>query len=177
MARQLVCACLIINNSLSSKTCIFFKEKYVVNQSNYPNTVVEAVVMITSFGNNDTGGGRGNNKFTNKIPEGIVFIHLANQGNDCSNEDDGSVSLFDSTANNRGITDGNKLPDVLAPVVNNEFGNDNINKNIETNDDGDNGDNNDNDDATTMSGNNDEENLKEDDSVLNNDNTDLTNPT
>ena len=177
LARQLVCARLIINNSLSSKTRIFPKEQYVVNQSNYPDTVVEAVAMITSFGNDDTGGGRGNNKITNKIPEVIVSIHLADCGDDCSNDDDGSVAPFESTANDQGTTDDNDLPDVSAPVVDSEFGNDNINENVETNDDGDDGDNNDYDFATTMSGNNDEENPAEDDPVPTNDDTNSTNLT
>ena len=34
LARQLICARLIVNNSLSSKTRIFLKEQFVVNQSN-----------------------------------------------------------------------------------------------------------------------------------------------
>ena len=77
LARQLVCARLIINNSLSSKTRIYLKEQYVFNQSNYPNTVVRAVAMISSFGNDDTSGSRGNNNNTNMTPQGIVSVHLA----------------------------------------------------------------------------------------------------
>ena len=170
LARQLVCARLIINNSLSSKTRTFLKEQYIVNQSYYPDNVIEAVAMITSFGNDDIIG-RGNNKNTNKIPEAIVSIHLADCGDNCSNDNGGSVASFESTANDRETTDDNDLPDVSAPVVNSEFGNDNINENIETNDDGDDGDNNDNNDTTPMSGNNDEENPKEDHPVTNNDDT------
>ena len=177
LARQLKCARLIINNSLSSKTRIFLKEQYIVNQSNYPDIVVEAVAMITSFCNDDIGGGRDNNRITNKIPEMIVSIHLADCGNDCSNDDDGSAASFESTANYRGTTDDNDLPDVLAPVVNSEFGNDNINENVETNNDGDDGDNNDNNDATPMSDNNKDENPEEDQPVPNNDDTDSINPT
>ena len=93
-ARQLICARLIITNSLSSKTRNFLKEQFVVNQSNYPDTVVDAVAMITSFGNgssNGKGGGKGNSNDANKTPEAIVSIHLADDGNDCSNNDDGSV--------------------------------------------------------------------------------------
>ena len=174
LARQLICARLIINNSISSKTRKFLKEQYVVNQSNYPKTVVKAVAMITSFGNDDIGGGRGNNKIRNKIPKAIVSIHLADCGDGCSNDDDGSVASFESTVNDQGTTDDNDLPDVPAPVVNSEFENDNINENVETNDDGDNNDNN---NATTMSDNNEEENPEEDDLVPNNDDTDPTNPT
>ena len=182
LARQLVCARLIINNSLSSKTRTFLKEQYISNQSNYPDTVIESIATITSFGNDDIIG-RGNNKDTNKIPEAIVSIHLANCGDDCSNDDDGSVASFESTANDLGTTDDIDLPDVLAPVVNSEFGNENINENVETNDDGDDGDNNNNNnnnnnnDTTPMSGNNDEENPEEDHPVPNNDDTDSTNPT
>ena len=64
-----------------------------MNHSNYSNTVVEAVAMITSFGN-DSGGGKGgknNNNNTNKNPDAIVSIHLAKHGDDYSNDDDGSV--------------------------------------------------------------------------------------
>ena len=168
--------CLIVNNCLSSETRSFLKEQYIVNQSNYANTVVEAVAMITSFGNDDTGGGRGNNKITDKIPEAIVSIHLANCGDDCFNDNDGSIASFESTINDQRTTDDNDLPDVVAPVLNSEFGNDNINENVETNDDGDGGDDNDNDDATTMSGNNKVENSEEEDSVPNNDNINSTNP-
>ena len=145
--------------------------------------MVEEVAMITSFGNDDTGRDRGNNSNTNKPPEGIVSIHLANCGDDCSNDDDRSVASFESTVNDRGTTDHDDLPGAEAPVVNSEFGNDNINENVEINDDGDGdgdgdgGDNNDNDDATIMSGNNKVENSEEEDSVPNNDDTNSTNPT
>ena len=91
--------------------------------------------MITSFGNDDTSGGRGNNKNTNKTPIAIVSIHLADCGDDCSNDDDGSVASFKSTANDQGTTEDDDLLGALAPVVNSEFGNDNINENVETNDD------------------------------------------
>ena len=107
LARQLVCARLIVNNSLSSKTRTFLKEQFVVNQSNYPDTVVDAVAMITLFGNgNDKGGGGGNNNNVNKTPESIVSIHLADDGNDCSNNDDGSVESFESIADERRTADG-----------------------------------------------------------------------
>ena len=93
LALQLVCTCLITNSSISSKTCTFLKEQYVVNQSNYSDTVIEAVAMITSFGNDDIIG-RSNNKNTNKIPKAIVLIHLADCGENCSNDDDISVASF-----------------------------------------------------------------------------------
>ena len=99
-ARQLVCAWLIVNNSLSNKTHLFLREQFVVNHSNYPDTVAEAVAMITSFGN-ESGGGKGgktNNNNTNKNPDAIVSIHLAEDGNDYSNDDDGSVGSFESKA-------------------------------------------------------------------------------
>ena len=99
LAREFVCFCLIINNNLSSKTRKYLSEQYVINQSNYPNMVVKAVAMITSFGNDDVYRVRGN-KNTNGIPEAIISIHLANYGDDCSNpDDDGSVVSFKSTAN------------------------------------------------------------------------------
>ena len=132
------------------------------------------VAMITSFGNDDIGGGKGNNKNTNKIPTAIVSIHLADCGDDWSNDNDRSVASFESTANNQRTTDDDDLPGAAALVVNSEFGNDNINENVETDDDGSGGEDNDNDDATTMSGNNEvenseEENSEEEDSVPNND--------
>ena len=143
LARQLVCARLIINNSLSTKTRTFLKEQYIVNQSNYPNNVIKAVVLITSFGN-DHITGRGSNKNTNKIPEAIISIHLANCSDNCSNDNDGSVVSFKSTTNDQRTNDNNDPPVVAAPVVNSVFGNDNIDENVKTNDDGDDGDNNDN---------------------------------
>ena len=176
LARQLVCARLIINNSLSLKTRTYLKEQYVVNQSNYPDTVVEPVAMITSFGNDDTNRDKGNIN-TNKLPEGIVPVHLANCCDDCSNNDDGSVSSFESTANDRGTTDDDDLPGAEASAVNSEFGNDNINENVETDDDDDGGDENDNDDVTITSGNNEVENSEEENTAPNNDNTDSTNLT
>ena len=59
--------------------------------------------MITSFGNDDRGRDRGNNK-TNKTPKGIV-LYLADCGYNCSNGSYSSVTLFESTANEQGTTD------------------------------------------------------------------------
>ena len=109
LASKLVCACLIINNSLSSKTCTYLKEQYVINQSKYSGTVVKAVAITTSFGNDDTGRDKGNNN-TNKTPKGIVSIHLADCSDDCSNYDDSSVASFKSTENGQGTNDDNDLP-------------------------------------------------------------------
>ena len=174
LARQLMCASLIINNSLSSKTYIYLKEQYVVNQSNYPNTTVKAVAMITSFRNGDTGRNKGNNN-TNKTPKGIVSIHLADCGSNCSKPDnDGSVASFEYTANDQGTTDDDDLLGAEALAVDSEFANDNINENIETNDDDSGNNDDDNNDATIMSGNNKKENSEREDSVPNNDNTDFT---
>ena len=160
-ARQLVCARLIINNSLSNKTRVFLREQYIVNHSNYPDTVVEAVAMITSFGN-DSGGGKGgkNNNNTNKNPDAIVSIHLAEHGDDYSDDDDGSVGSFESTANDQGTNDDSESPDVSAPVIDSEFRNDNSDENIETSDNGDGSD--DDDDTTFMTGNNNEGDSVED---------------
>ena len=161
--RQLVYARLIINTSLSNKTHIFLREKYVVNQSNYPDTVVEAVAMITSFGNADSGGrGNNNNNNTNKTPKAIVSIHLADGGDDCSHDNDRSVESFESTADDRGTKDDSDKPDVSAPINNSGFGNDDSVENVETNYDGNDGDNNDNNDTTSASGDNNEEILEED---------------
>ena len=63
--KEFVNSCLIINNSLSTKTHSYFKEQYVVNQSNCPNMVVNVVAMITSFGADDGDEGKKN---INKIP-------------------------------------------------------------------------------------------------------------
>ena len=144
LVRELVCSRLIINNSLSSTTLTYLRKQYVVNQSNYPNTVVEVVAMMTSFGNDDVDRDRGN-KNTNKIPEAIVSIHLANCNHNCSKpDDDGSVVSFESTAYDQGTTDNDDLPCVEAPVVDSKFENDNINENVVTgdDDDGDDDDNN-----------------------------------
>ena len=96
-ARELVSSRLIINNSLSTKPCTYLREQYVVNQSNYPDTVVDAVAMITSFGTDDGDGG---NKNTNEIPENIVSIHLADCGDNYYKQDNkGSILSFESIAN------------------------------------------------------------------------------
>ena len=118
--------------------------------------------MIMLFGN-DGGTGRGiNNKNTNKTPKAILSIHLAKCGDDCSNDNDGSVGSVESTANDRGTNNDSYLPDVSTPVVNSEFGNNNSDENVGTSDNGSGGDNNDDDDTTPTSGNNDEEIPKED---------------
>ena len=113
--------------------------------------------MITSFGNDDITGRGNNNKNTNKTPKAIVSIHLAECGDNCSNDDDGSVESFESTANDRGTNDDSDPPDVSAPVINSNFGNDNSDENVETSDDSSDGDNNDNNDTKPTSGNNNEE--------------------
>ena len=172
---ELVCVCLIINNILSSKTRIYLKEQYIINQSNYPNTVFKAVAIITSFGNDDAGRDRGN-KNTNKTPEGIVSIHLSDCGDDCSKPDnDGLVVSFESTANDQGTTDDDGLPGAEAPAIDSEFGNDNINENVETGDDND-GDDDNNNDTTIMSGNNNEENSEGEDLVPKNNTNSTNNP-
>ena len=117
--------------------------------------------MIRSFGNDNVTGRGNNNKTANKTPENIVSILLAKCGDDYSNDNDGSVESFESTTNDQGTNDDSDLPDVLAPVVNSEFGNDNSDENFETSDDGNDGDNNDNNNATPTSGNNNEEILEE----------------
>ena len=48
-AHKLVASCLIIRNSLSSRTYTYFKDQCVLNQSNYSDTVIAVFVMITSF--------------------------------------------------------------------------------------------------------------------------------
>ena len=176
LARELVCSGHIINNSISSKTCIYLKKENVVYQSNYLNTVVEAVVMITSTWNDDADRDLGN-KNTKKNPKGIVSIHLANCGNNCWKPDnDGAAVLFEFIANDRGTTDHDDLPGVEAPAIDSEFGHYNINENVENVDDDD-GNDDDNNDDTIMSGNNIVDNSVEGDSVPDNDNTDSSNPT
>ena len=69
-AQERVAFRLIINNSLSSKSCPYIKDKLVVNQSNYSNTVVKAVTIITLF-RSDVGDGGNNN--THKIPKKLYL--------------------------------------------------------------------------------------------------------
>ena len=76
LAWQLICARLIVADSLSVKTRVFLKEQCVVNQNNYPDTVVNAVAMIMSFGNgavngtnNGKDGGRGNKHRNSRITD------------------------------------------------------------------------------------------------------------
>ena len=48
-ACDLVSSRIIIQNSTSSRTRTYLKEQCYVNQSNYPNTVVATIALITSF--------------------------------------------------------------------------------------------------------------------------------
>ena len=123
--------------------------------------------MLTSFGNDDRDVG---NKNTN--PANIVSIHLADCGDDCSNQDnDGSVVSvvsFESTANDWKTNDNDDLPGANAPAVRSELENDNSNENVVTNDD-DGGDDDDSNEAEDMSGDNKDDDSKGNDSVSNND--------
>ena len=135
--------------------------------------MVKAVAIITSFGNDDVDRDR-DNKNKNEIPEVIVPIHLGDCNKDYSNpDDDGSVVLFESTANDQRTSDANDLPGAEAPAVNSEFGNGNINENVVTGDDN-NSDNDDNNKATTMLGDKKDDNSEGEDSVSDNDNTNST---
>ena len=127
LAQQLICARLIVNNSLSEKTRIFLKEQFVVNQNNYPDVVVNTVAMITAFGhghvsgpNNNKGGGGGNNNDASKTPEAIVSIHLTGNGDDSSDYDDGPVKSSESTEDDRGTDDGDIDHGAAAPTADSE---------------------------------------------------------
>ena len=139
--------------------------------------------MITSFGNDNITSRGNNTKNTNKTSEVIVSIHLADSGDDCSNDVDGSVESFESTADDRETNNDSDTPDASAPVINSGFGNDNSVDNVETSDDGSDGDNNDNNDTTLTPGNNDDEIPEEDhqepssdDTTPNNDDTESSTP-
>ena len=47
VARELVVSCLIIENSLPTHASMYLRDQYFVNQSNYSDTVIMVVVMIT----------------------------------------------------------------------------------------------------------------------------------
>ena len=170
-ARELVSSRLIINNNLCTKTCTYLRDQYVVNQSNYPDTVVDIVAMIASFGTDE---GDGSNKNTNEISEKIVSIHLANYGNKCSKQDDdGSVASFKATSNDESTSDDDAVPIADAPTVTSELENDNIDDNVVTSDDGDSNDD-DKNDAGDMSGDDHDNNSSQEDSVSTNDNNNST---
>ena len=180
LARQLIFARLIITDSLSSKTRVFLKEQYIVNQSNYPDTVVNTVAMITSLGNgavngttNGKGGGRGNNNDANKNPEAIVSIHLANDGDDCSNNDDGPVESSESMADERGTDDGDIHPGAEAPAINSDAGYNDIDENVVTNK-GKTNNNDDNNEDGDDAGDDEEDSSNVEDPILNDNNTDST---
>ena len=59
-------------------------------QKKYPNQIVDAVVLVTSFGSNSSrnkGGGRGGNKDMNK-QKAIVSLHLAAKYDNDSSDDE-----------------------------------------------------------------------------------------
>ena len=170
VAHELVASSLIIKNSLSSKTRSYLKYQYVVNQSNYSNTVVAAVAMIASFGSD---GGDKLNKTMNETTEGIVSIHLADYVNKCSqHNDDGSVESFESIANDGRTIDN----DDVSIGVASELENDNIDDNVITSDDDD-GYDEENNDAEDISGDDNDDDSSQEDSVSANDNTNsITNP-
>ena len=100
-----------------------------MNQSNNPDTVVSAVAMIISFGSDI---GNGGNKTTDDNTDVIVSIHLADYSDKCSkHNDDGSVELFESTAND-GRTSDNNVSITDASDVAGELENDNIDDDVIT---------------------------------------------
>ena len=133
-----------------------------MKQSNYPDTVISAFAMTTSFWI-DFGpivNGNGGDKNTSNTNT-IVSIHSTDYSNNCSkHNDDESIKLFESIANN-GRT--NDYEDVL---VTSELENDNISDNFITRDDDD-GDN----DTESMSGNDNDDDSSQEDSVSANNNT------
>lgn len=89
---------------------MYLKDQHFVNQSNYLDTDTAAmtVTVIISFRNNSGSGrkeGRGD-KNTNK-PNAIVSFNLTDDSNKCSNGDDGSIKLFESTTNNGRASNNN----------------------------------------------------------------------
>ena len=165
-ARKLVVSRLIISNSLSSRTCTYLKDQYVMNQLNYPDTVIATVAMITSFGSDIGDGG---NKTTNDT-DAIISIHLADYSSKCFKHDnDGSIESFESTAND-GRTSSDDVSIADAPDVAGELENDNIDDDIITGDNDDDN-NNDNSDTEDMSSDDDDDDSTKEDSVSADDNT------
>ena len=58
------------------------------------------------------------------------------KGNDCSNNDDGSVVSFESIADERRTDEGKISLGAKAPAVRSEEGDDNIDEDVDTNNDG-----------------------------------------
>ena len=172
VASELIVPCLIIDNSPWTQALMYLRDQYFVNQSNYPNTVITASTMITSFGidfvpmvNGDKGDKNTNNTNT------IVSIHSADYSNDCStHDDDGPFKSFESIANDERTSN---YQDIL---VASELENNNIDDNIITSDDDD-GDDDDDNDAENMSGDDNDDDSSREDSIYTNYSTNsITNP-
>ena len=144
LACKFVASCLIIKNSLSKHAHTYLNEQYYVNQTNYPNTMITEVVLITSFGWNSGSVGGGGDKDINK-PVAILLLHLADDSDNNSNDNDGSVGLFESEDLNDGRASNDNVSIANIPATAYELENDNIiNDGIVTdNDDGNNDNNND----------------------------------
>ena len=142
---------------------MYHKNQYFVDQVNYPDAVIAAVVMITSFGKNSWSDGNedGGDKNTSKT-DAIVSLHSADDINDCSNDNDGSIGSFESKVLNNGKASNNNISIVNVPVVANKLGNDDIDDDVVTDDiDDGNNDGNNEDDKLSSNNNNDDSNQEE----------------
>ena len=106
-----------------------------MNQANYPNTVVAAVALITSFGANSGRNGGGGGGQNTEEPEAVAAIHLAVDSDNDSYNDDKSVKSFGLDGPNERGTNDDSIFIADAPNTVCEMGNDNINNNIVTGDD------------------------------------------
>ena len=136
--------------------------------------------MITLFGNgcvnvtnNDKGGGGGNTNNAKKTPEAIVSIHLAGNGDDYSNYDDGTVESSESTEDDRGTDDNDIHHGAGTPAADSEEGDSNIDENVVTDNGKTNNDDNNNDEGDDT-GNNVDGDSNVEESILDNNNTNPT---
>ena len=175
VASELIVPQLIIENSPCTQPWTYLRNQYFVKPSNYPDIVITAAAMITSFWI-DFGpmvNGNGGDKNTSNTNT-IVSIHSADYSDNCSkHDDDRPIKSFDSIAN-----DG-RTSDYQDVSVASELENDDIADTVITgdNDDDDDGDDNDDNDAENMSGDDNDDDSSREDNVSSNDNTNsITDP-
>ena len=117
--------------------------------------MIVTVALIILFGKNSESSGSGGDKSTNK-PDIIVSLHLADDSNNYSDDDDESVGSFESKDLHDGRASNDDLSTIDVPTTASELENDNINDSVVTDDDDRNKDHNNEVDTHPSDNNNDD---------------------
>ena len=118
---------------------------------NHPSTIVVTVALITSFGaNRGRIGGRGGDKDVNKS-DTIVSLHLVDDSDNNSDDNDKAVKSFESDYSNNGETNNDNKYIADKPVTTSELENDITGGGVTGNDDNNDDNSVDNDDSDDTS--------------------------